>query len=140
MKILLDTNIILDYALERSEFIENAREIMKLSYSRSLDAYISASSVTDIYYIVRKSKSKEQALLFLQNILSFIDVAGVNKIIALQALNSNFNDFEDAMQNFSASNSGVEIIVTRNKQDFKTSQLQIFEPSEFIEYLKIQTE
>ncbi len=136
MKTLLDTNIIIDYALERIEFVDNARKIMHKAFDNEIDAFISASAVTDIYYLVQKYKSKEQALSFLLNIISFIEIIGVDKLTVIQALNSNFTDFEDAVQNYSAVNAGVEFIITRNPKDFANSELKVFEPLKFIEFLE----
>ena len=136
MKVLLDTNIVLDYILERSQFIENARKMMQLSYDEKIIAYVSASSVTDIYYIVRKLKSKNEALDFLIELLSFVNVAGVDKTVIIRAIKSNFSDFEDAVQNFTAVNSGIDIFVTRNTKDYKNSQLKILNPIQFIEYMQ----
>ncbi len=136
MKVLLDTNIVLDYILERSQFIDDARKMMQLSYDDKIKAYVSASSVTDIYYIVRKLKSKNEALDFLIELLSFVNVAGVNKTVIIHAIKSNFSDFEDAVQNFSAVNSDIDVFVTRNTKDFKNSQLKILEPIQFIEYMR----
>lgn len=136
MKVLLDTNIVLDYILERSKFVEAARDIFRMAYNYEFDAFVSASSVTDIYYIVQKFKSKEEALNLLREILSFIGVAGVDKMVVMLAINSGFSDFEDAVQNFSAVNSSIDIIISRNTQDYKNSILLIFEPAQFLEYMQ----
>ena len=135
MKILLDTNIILDFALERKDFVENSKSIMKLAYKKQIEAYISASSATDIYYIIQKNKSKEEALFFLSNIISFIEIAGVDKNVVLNAIQSTFSDFEDAVQNFAAQSSGIEFIVTRNNKDFVKSDLKILNPNEFLDFV-----
>ncbi len=132
MKILLDTNIVLDYSLQRSEFVNNARKIFSMAFNHNIEAYISASTVTDIYYIVQKYKTKEEALKFLQNIILFIEIAAVDKSVVLQSLHSDFQDFEDAVQNFSATDAEVNAIVTRNKKDYEFSKLPVYTPEEFI--------
>ncbi len=133
MKVLFDTNIILDYAFERSKFIQDAHKLIQLAYNKEIVAFISASSVTDIYYIVQKYKNRSEAFAFIKKIISFIDIAGVEKIVINNAINSNFSDFEDAVQNFSATNSNIKYIITRNIKDFKNSELKVIEPKQFIE-------
>ncbi len=78
MKILIDTNIIIDYVLERAGFVEYAKKIMQKAYNGECNAFVTASSITDIYYITQKYKNKELAFSFLQNLMSFIDVSGVD--------------------------------------------------------------
>ncbi len=136
MKVLLDTNIVLDYAFERNKFIEDAGELMKMAFEGKITAFISASSVTDIYYIVQKYKTKEKALEFIKKLILFIGIAGVDKIVIENAINSNFADFEDVVQNFSASNNSIEYIITRNVKDFKNSELNVIEPKFFIEQIQ----
>ncbi len=139
MKVLLDTNIVLDYILERQDFVENARQIFRLAYDKKIEAYFSANTITDIFYIVRKYKPKDEVLCFLQNLLSFVDVANVNKTVILKALNSNFPDFEDAVQNFSAINSDIKIIVTRNLKDFNDSHLKYLNQHNLLNFLNKKT-
>lgn len=136
MKILLDTNIILDYVLERKKFVKEARLLMQISFNKELIAYISGSSITDIYYIVQKYKNKQKALFFIKEIISFIEVSNIDKTVILSAINSNFSDFEDAVHNFSAINSNIEIIVTRNPSDFKDSTIKIYTPKQFLKYFE----
>jgi predicted nucleic acid-binding protein len=131
-KILLDTNIILDIALERREFFEESKELLLTLNKLSIPPYVTATTVTDIYYILKKSKGHQLTISFLTNLFDFIDIAGVSKEIIFGALNSEFADFEDAVQAECAGQNDINIIVTRNIADFKMSKLEIYTPSEFI--------
>jgi len=131
-KILLDTNIILDIALERREFFEKSKELMVTINQLSIPSYVTATSVTDIYYILKKSKGHQLTISFLKNLFDFIDIVGVSKEVIISALISELTDFEDAVQTECASQNDINIIITRNITDFKKSKLEIFTPSEFI--------
>jgi len=131
-KIFLDTNIVLDFALRREPFYSNSLEILHLANEKKFLGYISASSVTDIYYFLSKSKGINNAKQFLTSFFNLIDILNVDKTMILEALNSNFKDFEDAVQNFSAEWNNIDIILTRNPDDFVGSQLRILTPESFL--------
>ena len=85
-----------------------------------------------MYYITRKAKSKQIALDFIGDLLQFIEIASVDKRVIIQALHSDMPDFEDAVQEGSAKNEGINVIVTRNEVDFKNSDLEIYSPESFL--------
>ncbi len=131
-KILIDTNVVLDFALKRDPFGEHAKALI-LSFGHSnLKAFLTASSVTDIYYILNKIKGREFAINFLKSLFSIVSVAGVDEKIILSALHSNMKDFEDAVQTETALSHSIDIIITRDKKDYKDADLQIFSPEEFV--------
>ena len=132
MRILLDTNIILDVALNRQSHSDEAKELIYFLNQKEIPFFVTATTVTDIYYILKKSDNHASALEFLQNFLLYADVAGVDKTIIINALNSGLNDFEDAVQIQSAVFNQISTIVTRNKSDFKTSEVEVFTPEEFL--------
>ncbi len=131
MRILLDTNIILDIALERREFFENSKELMLTINRLNISTFVSATTVTDIYYILKKSKGHEITISFLMNLFDFVDILGVNKETILKALNSELTDFEDAVQDECAEQNEIDTIITRNIADFKKSKLKILSPADF---------
>jgi predicted nucleic acid-binding protein len=138
-EILIDTNIILDFALERENYFSNAEKILKLAYDKAIVAFITAPTVCNIYYIARKQTGRDKALEFIKNILSFLEIANIDKQAILNALDSDFKDFEDALQNNAAQDMDIPIIITRNEIDFKKSKLIIYSPEQFIEvFLKEQ--
>lgn len=131
--VLLDTNIILDIALERREFFEKSKELISFVNKSGFSAYVTATIVTDIYYVLKKSKGHDSTISFLKNLFDFIDISGVDKATILNTLSSEFTDFEDAVQSFSATQNGIIIIVTRNVSDFEKSKMKVFTPSAFIQ-------
>ncbi len=135
-RLLLDTNIILDIALKRAPHFEYSSLIFELIDKKQIIGYITASTVTDIYYISRKEKGKEIAIEFISNLIEVLDVLGVDKNTIVKAIKSNLKDFEDAVQVSAAEYNEIEIIITRNKSDFLDSGLEILTPKELIESLK----
>ena len=133
-KILIDTNILLDIAFKRSEFYSQAHELLMYieSHAAGIKAYLSANTITDIYYIVAKKENKETAINFITDILQLFDVAGIDKEVIHDAIASGFSDFEDAVQECAARNNKLEMIITRNKKDFAGSILEILTPEEFL--------
>ena len=132
-RLLLDTNIILDIALKREPHFELSSKIFELIDKKRIIGYITASTVTDIYYISRKEKGNEIAIEFISNLIEIVDVIGIDKSTIVKALKSNLKDFEDAVQVSAAENYEIEIIVTRNKSDFLNSGLEILTPKELID-------
>jgi predicted nucleic acid-binding protein len=133
--VLLDTNVILDFALDRTPFDEQTSSIIKSIEEGKLQAFVTASSITDIFYIASRSVGKQQAKDFLTSLFSFVEILEIGKEIIIRSLNSEFEDFEDAVQNFSAIENDINIIITRNKKDFNQSSLTILTPDEFLSTL-----
>lgn len=136
IKILLDTNIILDIALKREPYFNDSSRIFSKIDDKKLEGYISATSVTDIYYIASKQTDKAKAKRFLIELIQIIDIIGVDKEMIIDALESDMKDFEDAVQVFSAEYNGIQVIVTRNVKDYADCKLEILEPKSLIEKLE----
>jgi len=135
MKILLDSNIAIDAVLKREPFYNSAEKIIGLSQG-GIGLFISASAVTDIYYIVRKSTcNKETAITLIKDLLENIDIAAVTSNEIRQAISLDWGDFEDAVQYASGESIAVDYIVTRNKTDFASASLPIVNPDELLALL-----
>ncbi len=132
MKILIDTNIIIDVALEREPFFENSDRLLALAEKKAFDGYLSAASISDIFYIVCKDKGKYLAFEFLKYIISFCLIAMVNEMVIKNALVSNPKDFEDAIQYQTALSTGLDGIVTRNPKDYAEALISVFTPAELL--------
>ncbi|MDJ0845124.1 MAG: PIN domain-containing protein [Crocosphaera sp.] len=132
MKILIDTNIIVDVALQREPFLLNSEAVLIKVEEKQLEGYVSAATFSDIYYIINKTRGKDWTLTFLNRLYSFCQVAKVNTAVIEMALNSNFRDFEDAIQYSVAVINNLDVIVTRNPKDFPVSYPQILTPSQLI--------
>ncbi|MCP2729933.1 PIN domain-containing protein [Limnofasciculus baicalensis] len=135
MKVLLDTNIIVDVALERQPFVENSETVISLIEQGQIEGYISASSFGDLYYIIRKEKGKELAIEFLRTIVTVCQIATVDTAAINMALGSNFRDFEDAIQYSTTVVNQLDAIVTRNPQDFPVTTPRIITPEQLIQEL-----
>lgn len=131
MRILLDTNVVLDVALDRQPFYDAAARILEASDFGRVHLFVTASSVTDLYYVLRKQRGRQAGLNFIRRLLECADACGVDKQILADALASGFRDFEDGVQNAAAVADRLEIIVTRNKADFAGSLLTVLTPDEF---------
>jgi len=133
-KVLIDTNIILDLALERHPFYKDAVIIFEKIDQKQIKGYVSASVVTDIYYFAKKEKGQIWASTFLMELSEIIEIASVDKNIIIKALKLGWNDFEDALQTLVAVENDLDVIVTRNKKDFKGAKgISVLSPNEFID-------
>ena len=135
MKILLDSNVALDVVLKNEPFYDSASDVIGLSQG-GVGLFISASTVTDIYYIVsRAMKSKKIAMSLLKDLLESVDVAAVTGNEIRKAVNLDWSDFEDAVQYASGESIAVDYIVTRNKKDFASASLPVVSPDELLALL-----
>jgi len=132
VKVLLDTNIILDFALERYPFYSNSVQVLSLIYQKQIEGYISASTFSDLYYIIRKDKGRASALSFLGRIVTFCQVATVDTAVISMALTTNFKDFEDAIQYSTAVLNQLDAIITRDLSDFQVTIPLIMTPEQLI--------
>ncbi|MBA5630293.1 type II toxin-antitoxin system VapC family toxin [Moheibacter lacus] len=137
-KVLFDTNIILDIILEREPFFEEAVELFELIDEKKISAFVSATTITDIYYIVKKVKGHQKSHAFISDLVEIVNVVGIDKEVVLAALSKEMKDFEDAIQLTASELNEIEYIITRNKNDFKIdSSVQVFLPKEFLSEMSI---
>lgn len=121
--------------MERTPHVAHAEQLLSSAFTNKIIAFITASTITDIYYIIRKEKNSVFALDFLRSLLEFIDITPVNKKVIQEALNSKLADFEDAVQDHSAQNNAIDVIVTRNISDFKNALTKVKTPDDFLKQL-----
>jgi predicted nucleic acid-binding protein len=131
-RVLIDTNVILDIALKRQPFFDSSSEFFYLIDLDKIAGFVTATTITDIYYISKKETNSETAIHFISGLLDIVDIVGVDKEVIVNALHSGMKDFEDAVQVSAAEYNEIRIIVTRNKADFNGCGLEIFTPDEFI--------
>ena len=131
MQIMVDTNVVLDVLLNRPAFVQDSATILRAA-SEEIQEFITASAVTDIYYIARKElKDSLQTKTLIRNLLQVVHVASVSEVDVWAALDSNWKDFEDSVQNAVAEHQRFDYIVTRNPSDYKDSSLAVLTPQEF---------
>ncbi|MGN0728534.1 PIN domain-containing protein [Treponema sp.] len=132
MQVLIDTNVVLDVLLDRKNFVQSAVQILKLPED-NIQKYVSASAITDIHYIAYKEiRNKEKVKELLLKLIQIIHIADVSEDDILSALNSDWNDFEDSVQNAVAESHKYDVIITRNKNDYNHSNLKVLSPEEFL--------
>ena len=131
--VLIDTDVIMDFFFAREPFVEHASEIFLLCENSAIKGYATPVIISNVYYLLRKISKHEIIVEKLKQLLSIVDILEMDKNIVLDALNSNFKDFEDALQNYSAiSNGTIGIILTRNTKDFQNSKLAVFTPEMYL--------
>ncbi len=137
MRVLLDTNIILDFFLEREPFFLDASELFNAIANRQIEGFITASGVTDIFYICRRqTQNLEQSRQILTTTLALLSICPVNREILETALKSSLADFEDAVQIACAEAQNLEAIITRNPLDFQTVNVPVMSATQMMEQLK----
>jgi predicted nucleic-acid-binding protein len=133
MNVLIDTNVVLDLLLKREPYYMSAAKISALSEKGYINGYISASAVTDIYYIANKElKSKEVVLELLESLLKTTHVAAITESSIYEALSLKWDDFEDSVQYVAGTSISAEFMITRNPKDYIDSQVVVVSPNEFL--------
>ena len=137
MKVFYDSNVVLDLLLNRTQFLADSMAALKFSELGIVKGYISVVSITDIFYLVRKNlKDYNQAIAKMQILFNIVNIGKADKKTAYRALNSGWNDFEDAVQYSVAKKLKAKYIITRNKKDFANSEIPVVSPAEFIALMK----
>nr|WP_202895910.1 PIN domain-containing protein [Iningainema tapete] len=132
---MLDTNIIVDDALERHPYLETSEQVLVLVEQKQVEGYVSASTFSDLYYIIRRVRGRAWTLNYLRQLVTFCQVATVDQVAITMALAANFRDFEDAIQYSTAIVNQLDAIVTRNPQDFSVVNPRIMTPEQLIQEL-----
>lgn len=133
MKIMCDTNVIMDVLLEREPFVADSYKVLNLCEEHKIDGFVSASSVTDIYYLVRKyTHSTELAYKAVGKLLEIVKVCSVTNDDVLTAFQKKAKDFEDCLVAVCAQSIHCNYIVTRNKKDFEGFGIPSVTPTEIL--------
>jgi predicted nucleic acid-binding protein len=131
-RVFVDSDVILDVALARMPFLEHSKMLLSMLENGLAIGFVSANSIANIYYVLRKAGDDTKARFFISSILKYLTVIPSNHVNILDALKSDFSDFEDAIQYFSALENQCECIITRNVEDYKKSKLNVYLPLEFL--------
>ncbi|MCM1047205.1 MAG: PIN domain-containing protein [Clostridiales bacterium] len=132
-RILIDTNVLLDYLLTREPFYEDALKIVQACVEGTIKGCIAAHSISNMFYILRKDYNVKERRETLSNLCSIFDVEGIDKVKLLSGLqNGDFSDFEDCLQMECAKAYGAEYIVTRDVNDYKSSEIKAILPKDYL--------
>jgi predicted nucleic acid-binding protein len=130
MRVLIDTNVVLDFLLEREPFVESAAKLFQQIDNGQIEGFITATTITNIYYILRKAAGSTIAIDAVSQILTDLNICMVDRQILKQAVDLNFQDFEDAVQYSCAVASQVDAIITRDTSGFVAAEIPVISPDE----------
>ena len=136
MRVLVDTNVVLDVLLDRRPFAEAASQIFALVEESRIEGFLCATTVTTVDYLLDQALESDEARAALQRLLDLFEIAPVNRPVLEQALRSDISDFEDAVLEQSARLVSADVIATRNLTDFKMSAVTVFDPPELLSAIK----
>lgn len=129
--LFLDTNVLIDFLANRKPFAEPAAILFTWGLEKKIKIYCSAISFNNIYYILRQTLSHKPTIKLLKELSGLIEIIAASEMVIIEALQSEFKDFEDAIQYYSAlSIPGMDGIITRNTKDFSKSLLPVLTPRE----------
>jgi predicted nucleic acid-binding protein len=135
MRVLLDTDVLLDYLLEREPFAQDAGQLLELNAQRAFEGYISGITPVNIFYIARKSLTSERLRQAVSDLLHTLHICPITHEVLSQAFDSPFTDYEDAVQHAAATASRLDAIVTRNLKDYSNATLPVYSPADFLNQL-----
>jgi predicted nucleic acid-binding protein len=136
VKVLFDTNVVLDLLLARQRFVNHAQHLFAAVERQEITGYLSAHTVMTVHYLLVKQLGTKSAVTHISKLLRLFEITPLSRTVIDAALTTSFRDFEDAVIHESARLSTVDAIVTRNIADFKAAQLAIYEPIALLALLK----
>ncbi|TXD49492.1 MULTISPECIES: type II toxin-antitoxin system VapC family toxin [unclassified Polaribacter] len=132
-KLFIDSDVVIDFFTDREPHVNPASELFELNEKGNVVLYISAVSINNIYYIVRRYLGHTKTLEVLETLAEMTEITGTTKKEIVQALKNNFKDFEDSIQYSSALTiKDLDAIITRNIKDYKNSKIAVMTPLNFL--------
>jgi predicted nucleic acid-binding protein len=138
-RVFVDSDVLLDVALAREPFAQHSSMVLAIFEQKWCAGVVSSNVVTNVYYVLRKLSSSQQARDFIRDLLQVVEVISVNHNAVVQALDSDFTDFEDAIQHFAALETRCDCIVTRNSADYAKAIIGVYSPGEFVALFEPRT-
>ena len=136
MKVFLDTNIVIDLLAKREPFYNHAAQIFSLADKMKIQLYVSALTFANTNYILLKERKPEEAKSILRKLKLIVNIISLDdKIIGLSLNDTDFRDYEDAIQYYSAIENGIETIITRNLKDFQKSKIPVLTAEQYLQRL-----
>ena len=136
MKILFDTNIVLDLLLDRHPFSQNAQTLFSKVEKAEITGMLCATTVTTIHYLVQKFYSKKNSHDIITSLLKLFEIAPVTRLVLSEALDSDDRDYEDSVLYKAAFHYGADVIVTRDRKGFDKSEIPVMNPKELLALLE----
>lgn len=138
MKVLLDTNIVLDVLMDRLPFSDAAVELFSKVEDGTVFGYLCSTTITTVYYLASKVVGAARAQEEVRKLLTLFEVAPVNRPVLESALGVDFLDFEDAVIHEAARHVGADAVVTRNQKDYKKSRLPVHTAEELVKIISVK--
>ncbi len=136
-KILVDTNIVIDLLSKRESFYNSAAQLFSLADKNKTELCISSLTFANTYYLISKELGTTETVKILSRFKVLVKILPMDDKIIDLALNSDFSDFEDAVQYYTALENGLSLIITRNLKDFKTSELPVMTAKDYLSTEKL---
>ncbi len=135
MKYLIDTNVILDVLLKREPFYKSCASVLTLARRKEIELYVSASAITDIYYIANQAlRDRAEVKSLIVKLIKVVSVAGISEDEIQKALALPWKDFEDSVQYSVALLQKMDGIVTWNPKDYKEAEMKVWDPEEIVSW------
>ncbi len=135
-KVFIDSDVVIDFFTDREPYANPASELFELNERGVVRLYLSAVSINNIYYIVRRFLGHNKAVEVIEELTGLTQIIGTTKKEIVRALQSNFKDFEDSIQYSSAlAVDGIEAIITRNVKDYRHAEIAVFTPLQYLNVL-----
>jgi len=131
-KVFIDADIILDLLLDREPYSRSSSKLFTAIEEREVIAFTTPVILANIYYISAKMVNRKSALEYIRKLLTLLKVTAVDEKTMLLAANADFKDFEDSIQYYAAKNDAVDYLITRNKIDYKITDLTVCTPDEYL--------
>jgi predicted nucleic acid-binding protein len=134
MNVLVDTNVVLDVLLKRQLFYNDSLAIFQLVNAERVKGYLSATSITNIFYLLRKAgNSSDETYRMIDRLSALFTIAPVSETTITNSLSLRWRDFEDAVQFIAARENNADYIITRNTKDFSSGSIEALTPEQFIQ-------
>ncbi len=136
--ILLDSDVLMDFFLDRTPFSEDASKVLSLCENGEIVGYVTPVIYSNLYYLLRRISDRQTAISQLRRLFSFTRLLVIDGRAVLAALHSdNVTDFDDALQNYAVEGSDdIRVIITRNVRDFRKSAVAVLTPSDYLKLRK----
>jgi predicted nucleic acid-binding protein len=135
LRVLFDTNVVLDVLLDREPFVTPAAHLFSRVEQGALDGLLCATTITTVHYLASRVVGKERAQEEIVKLLALFEIAPVTRTVLETALTRGFSDFEDAVMHEAARHADVQALVTRDAKDFQKASLTVYSPTELVRAL-----
>jgi len=137
MRVMFDTNVVLDLLLDREPFVTDAKILIAKVEQGELTGLLCATTITTIHYLLLKSNGKERSSEIIESLLKLFEIAPVTRVVLEEALASDDKDYEDAVLYKSAYHAGASMILTRDRKGFSKADIPVLNPKEFLALLNV---